>query len=50
MDLRTHGGQINVAFDPAMLAQFQKGNFAGIRPEIIQLTQMPGPLEIMGFK
>ena len=44
------GDKAGMAFDPAMLAQFQRGDFTGITPVITRITSLPGLLSLMGLE
>jgi hypothetical protein len=37
-------------FDPEMLAEFQKGNYAGIEGVILRIVPLQSPLSILGFE
>jgi len=50
MTLSETGHTAGIAFDPAMLAQFQSGTFTGIMPVITRITPVPGFLSMLGLK
>jgi len=48
MQMDVNGETINLKFDPAMFAQFQRGDFSGVVPVIIQITPIQDPLALLG--
>lgn len=50
MTMSETGDKAGMAFDPAMLAQFQRGDFTGITPVITRITSLPGLLSLMGLE
>ena len=48
MRLDQSGQQADIHFDQAMMARFARGDFAGVRPVILEMTVMPGVLPLLG--
>ena len=49
MAMSERGDRVAMRFDPAMIAQFKRGDFTGIRPEIVQITPVPSLATLMGL-
>ncbi|MBF0387833.1 MAG: hypothetical protein HQL20_08260 [Candidatus Omnitrophica bacterium] len=49
LDVAREGRGINMKFDPAMIAQFQNGDFAGVSGVILRIVPIQDPLLIMGL-
>ncbi len=49
MAMSERGDTVAMRFDPAMIAQFKRGDFTGIKPEIIQITPVPSLAVLMGL-
>jgi len=49
MDIANEGKDIQMNLDPAMVAEFRKGNFTGIEGIIIRIVPIDSPLSILGF-
>jgi phosphomannomutase len=43
------GDQINIKFDPAMIEQFKRGDFSGVRPVIINITPLNSIWPVLGL-
>jgi RHH-type proline utilization regulon transcriptional repressor/proline dehydrogenase/delta 1-pyrroline-5-carboxylate dehydrogenase len=50
MDVTKDGQGIDMKFDPAMIAEFQRGDFSGIVPVIIRITPISNVLPILGLQ
>jgi len=50
MSLDITGNGIEMKFDPAMVAEFRRGNFSGIVANIIRITPIKSPLPMMGLE
>jgi len=44
------GDKINIKFDPAMIEQFKRGDFSGVRPVIVNITPISSVLPMLGLK
>ncbi len=49
MDIAKDGNGVELAFDPAMAAQFKQGDFAGVVPVILSITSVKDPLAALGL-
>ncbi|MBF0619767.1 MAG: hypothetical protein HQL19_06325 [Candidatus Omnitrophica bacterium] len=49
MDIAKEGAGAPVTFDPAMIAEFQRGDFSGITPVILKITPIDSPLALLGL-
>lgn len=49
LQMDINGEPINLKFDPSMMAQFQRGDFSGVVPVIIQITPIQNPLPLLGI-
>jgi len=49
LDISKEGSEIEMEFDPAMIADFQKGNFAGLEGIILRIIPIQSPLPILGL-
>jgi len=49
LDITKEGQGIDMKFDPAMIAEFQRGDFSGIVPVIIRITPLRSALPLLGF-
>jgi phosphomannomutase len=43
LNLQSEGEKVNITFDPAMIAQFQRGDFSGVRIQILDVV----PINLM---
>ncbi|NTV29284.1 MAG: hypothetical protein HGA80_04300 [Candidatus Omnitrophica bacterium] len=50
LDVAKDGKGIEMKFDPAMVAEFQKGNFAGVEGIILRIVPIQSPLPILGLE
>ncbi len=50
MQLDGTGEKINIKFDKATIAQFQSGDFLGVRPVIMSITPIINVLPLLGLK
>jgi hypothetical protein len=50
LDIAKDGKGIQMKFDPAMVAEFQKGNFAGVEGIILRIVPIQSPLPILGLE
>ncbi|MBF0521685.1 MAG: UDP-glucose 4-epimerase GalE [Candidatus Omnitrophica bacterium] len=50
MDVSKDGKGVEFKFDPAMVAEFQKGNFTGVVPVIIRITPIESPFPLLGLE
>ena len=50
MAMSVDGEKIDIKFDPAMIEQFKRGDFSGVRPVIINITPIPSILPLLGLK
>lgn len=50
LDVAKDGQGIEMKFDPAMVAEFQKGNFTGVQGIILRIVPIESPLPIFGFE
>ena len=50
LDVTKEGQGIRMTLDPAMVQQFQSGDFSGVAPVILQITPISGPAAILGLK
>ena len=41
---------VEIKYDAAMVAEFQRGNFSGVVPEIMGIRAIPSALPILGFE
>jgi hypothetical protein len=49
LDVARDGKGIEMNFDPAMVAEFQKGNFTGVEGIILRIIPIQSPLPILGL-
>ncbi len=49
MNMSEKGGKIDMKFDPAMVAQFKRGDFTGIRPVIQSITPITNVRPLLGL-
>ncbi|MEW5895513.1 MAG: class I SAM-dependent methyltransferase [Candidatus Omnitrophota bacterium] len=49
MDISKDGRGVEMKFDPAMIAEFEGGNFTGVVPVIIRVTPLSNPLMLLGL-
>jgi len=49
LDVTKDGQGIEMKFDPAMVAEFQKGNFTGVEGIILKIVPIQSPLPILGL-
>ncbi len=49
LDVAGNGKKLEMKIDPAMVAEFQQGNFSGVVPVIIQITPILNPLMTLGL-
>ena len=50
MDVAKDGRGIEIKYDAAMVAEFERGNFTGVVPEIMSIRAIPSALPILGFE
>lgn len=50
MQLDENGQKIDTTFDPAMAAQFRRGDFSGVSPVIIKITPIQNVMPLLGLK
>ncbi len=50
LDVAKDGQGIEMKFDPAMVAEFQKGNFTGVEGVILRIVPIQSPLLILGLE
>jgi len=50
LDVTRQGNGVNMNFDPAMAAEFQKGNFAGVEGIILRIVPIQNPLPMLGLE
>jgi hypothetical protein len=50
LDVARQGRGIEMKLDPALLAKFRRGDFSGIVPHIVSVTQVASPGLILGIK
>ncbi len=46
LNIAKDGKGIEMKFDPAMVAEFKRGDFSGVVPTIIQIVPVSSPLSI----
>ncbi|MBF0479306.1 MAG: hypothetical protein HQL26_07460 [Candidatus Omnitrophica bacterium] len=49
LDISKEGKGVQMTVDPAMVAEFQKGNFTGVEGIILRIIPIQSPLPIMGL-
>ncbi len=49
MNTNVAGEKINITFDKAMLENFKRGDFTGVRPVILNVTPIQSVLPLLGF-
>jgi len=49
MDVFKEGRGVDMKFDPAIVAEFRRGNFSGIVANIIRIVPVKSPLSMMGL-
>lgn len=50
LDIAKDGKGIQMKFDPAMVAEFQKGNFSGVEGIILRIVPIQSPLPMLGLE
>ena len=50
LEVAHDGKGIEMNFDPAMVSEFQKGNFTGVEGIILRIIPIRSPLPILGLK
>ncbi len=50
LDVTKDGKGIEMKFDPAMVAEFQNGNFAGVEGVILRIVPIQSPLPMLGLE
>ena len=50
LDVAREGQGIEMKLDPAMVAQFQRGDFSGVVPVILKVTPIASPLPLLGLR
>ncbi|MFH0754345.1 MAG: hypothetical protein V2A70_07255, partial [Candidatus Omnitrophota bacterium] len=50
LDVTKNGKGVDIKFDPAMVAEFRKGDFSGVVPVIIQITPIVSPMMTLGLE
>ncbi|MBL8012802.1 MAG: hypothetical protein JNN05_03035 [Candidatus Omnitrophica bacterium] len=48
LDIDKDGPGVEMEFDPAVVAEFERGNFTGVIPIILRITPLVSPLSIVG--
>ncbi len=49
LDVAREGRGVEMALDPAMVAQFERGDFSGVVPVILNITPISSPLPLLGL-
>ncbi|MEI8012987.1 MAG: hypothetical protein WCI27_11020, partial [Candidatus Omnitrophota bacterium] len=49
LDVDKDGKGVDMKFDPAMIAEFQQGNFTGVEGIILRIVPLQSPLPILGL-
>ena len=49
MAMDVSGEKLDIKFDQAMIEQFKRGDFSGVRPVIIQITPIANVLPLIGL-
>jgi hypothetical protein len=49
LDVAKEGAGVEMKFDPAMVAEFQKGNFSGVEGIILKIIPIESPLPMLGM-
>jgi len=49
LDIAKDGNGIEMKFDPAMITEFQEGNFSGVQGIILRIIPIQSPLPILGL-
>lgn len=49
MDVEADGPRIEMHFDPAMMTEFQNGNFTGVQGIILRIVPLESPLPLLGY-
>jgi hypothetical protein len=49
MTMDATGEAVNIQFDKAMIEQFKRGDFTGVRPVILNITPIPNILPLLGL-
>lgn len=49
LDVDSSGKMIEFKFDKAMVAEFKKGNFAGVEAVILRIVPIASPLPLLGL-
>ncbi len=49
LNMESEGQKVNIAFDPAMIAQFRRGDFSGVRIQILDVVPV-NLMPLLGLK
>lgn len=49
LDVTNEGAGVTMTCDPAMLAEFQKGNFSGVEGIILRIVPLASPFPLLGM-
>ncbi len=49
LDIMKEGNGIKISFDPVLIAEFERGDFSGVIPIIINITPLSSPLTLLGL-
>ena len=49
LDVAKDGKGVEMNFDPAMVAEFRKGNFTGVEGIILKIVPIENPLALLGL-
>ena len=49
LNMQSEGEKVNITFDTAMIAQFKRGDFSGVKFQIIDVVQID-PIPLLGLK
>jgi hypothetical protein len=49
LDIAKEGRGIDMTFDPALIAEFQRGDFSGIEPVIVRIVPISSALPVLGL-
>ncbi|NTV30289.1 MAG: hypothetical protein HGA80_09435 [Candidatus Omnitrophica bacterium] len=50
LDVTRDGKGVDIKFDPAQVAEFQKGNFTGVQGIILRIVPVASPLQLLGLE
>ena len=50
LDVAKDGNGVEMQFDPAMVAEFQKGDFTGVEGVILNIIPIASPLPLLGLE